>query len=103
MDNPVPPPPAAAPPPPVRGDFLQTGSRPPVPVRTPLYMRRPALWRRGAAVLVALLLLGLVAWWLDGPQALAIWALFSLFVVLWPNWPPPTPAEERAQAWPFEP
>jgi hypothetical protein len=67
------------------------------------YGRRPELWRRLAAVAVAIILLGLIATWLDAPRALLVWMLLSLFVVLWPNWPPPTPGEERARAWPFEP
>ena len=85
-------------PPPGRPD-----SRPLPPVRTPLYARLPAAGRRVAAVLVGLLLLGCASWWLDGLRAVVIWVLFSLFVVLWPNWPPRTAGEERAQAWPFEP
>jgi type VI protein secretion system component VasF len=85
-------------PPPGRPD-----SRPVPPVRTPLYARLPTVGRRVAAVIVGLLLLGCASWWLDGLRAVAIWVLFSLFVVLWPNWPPRTAGEERAQAWPFEP
>ena len=85
-------------PPPGRPD-----SRSLPPVRTPLYARLPAVGRRVAAVIVGLLLLGCASWWLDGLRAVAIWVLFSLFVVLWPNWPPRTAGEERAQAWPFEP
>jgi len=77
--------------------------RPAVPIRTPLYARLPAPWRRYAAVAVGLILLALVGLWLDLGRALAIWALFSAFVLLWPNWPPRTAGEERAQAWPFEP
>jgi hypothetical protein len=78
-------------------------SRPAVPVRTPLYSRLPAPWRRYAAVGVGLILLVLVGLWLDLLHAVIIWALFSVFVLLWPNWPPRTAGEERAQAWPFEP
>ncbi len=68
-----------------------------------LYARKPAAWRRGTAVVVGLVLLALAGYWLDLPRALAIWVLFSLFVLLWPNFPPTTVGEERAQAWPFEP
>ncbi|HEY7062965.1 MAG TPA: hypothetical protein VII06_15920 [Chloroflexota bacterium] len=78
-------------------------SHPAVPVRTPLYSRLPALWRRTAAVVVGLALLLLASLWLDLGRALVIWLLFSAFVVLWPNWPPRTAGEERASAWPFEP
>jgi hypothetical protein len=74
-----------------------------LPVRTPLYARLPALWRRYAAVVAGLLLLTLAGLWLDLLHAIVIWALFSVFVLLWPNWPPRTAGEERAQAWPFEP
>ena len=86
-----------------RGDPPGADPRPTMPVRAPLYVRRPSLWRRAAAIAVALLLLGLVSLWLELRQALVLWALFTLFVLLWPNWPAPTPAEERTQAWPFEP
>ena len=71
--------------------------------RASLYGRRPPLWRRIAAVAVGLILLGLTSWWLDLGRALAVWVLFSLFLALWPDWPPATAAEERVQAWPFEP
>ncbi len=81
----------------------QPDLRPLPPVRTPLYARLPAIWRRAAAIVVGLLLLACASWWLEAPRALAIWLLFSVFVVLWPNWPPRTAGEERAQAWPFEP
>ncbi|HLH22723.1 MAG TPA: hypothetical protein VK066_09380 [Chloroflexota bacterium] len=77
--------------------------RPAVPVRTPLYARLPAPWRRYVAVIVGLLLLALAGLWLDLFHALVIWALFSVFVLLWPNWPPRTAGEERAHAWPYEP
>jgi hypothetical protein len=73
------------------------------PVRTPLYARLPPIWRRAAAVVLGLLLLGCASWWLDGVRAVVIWVLFSAFVLIWPNWPPRTAGEERAQAWPFEP
>lgn len=89
------PPPDGAPPPDMRV--------PGVPLRTPLYVRGPSRLRRIAAVLVGVALLALAAWWVDSlVAALVLWVLFSLFVLLWPNWPPLTAAEERAQAWPFE-
>jgi len=78
-------------------------ARPSLSTRAPLYVRGPSLGRRVAAVVAALLLLGFTAWWLEWQQALVVWVLFSAFVLLWPSWPPPTVAEERAQAWPFEP
>jgi hypothetical protein len=74
-----------------------------VSARGPLYARKPAAWRRVAAVIVGLALLAAAAYWLDLSHAAVIWALFSLFVLLWPNFPPTTTGEERAQAWPFEP
>ena len=77
-------------------------SRPAVPVRTPLYARLPTPARRYAAVALALVLLALAGLWLDLGHAIVVWALFSGFVLLWPNWPPRTAGEERAQAWPFE-
>jgi hypothetical protein len=77
--------------------------RPLQTTRTPLYVRGPSLGRRVAAVAAGLLLLGFTAWWLEWQQAVVVWLLFSAFVLLWPNWPPMTAAEERAQAWPFEP
>jgi hypothetical protein len=77
--------------------------RPAVPVRTPLYARLPGVVRRAAAVVLGLVLLALVAAWLDLARALIVWLLFSAFVLLWPNWPPRTAGEERAQSWPFEP
>ena len=82
---------------------VRSGPRLDAPARPSLYARRPSGVQRVAAVVMALLLLALAAWWLDWQQALIIWLLFSLFVVLWPNFPPATAAEERAQAWPFEP
>src|SRR5262249_58131223 len=74
-----------------------------VGARGPIYARKPPAWRRWAAVIVGLALLGASAYWLDLTHAAVIWALFSLFVLLWPNFPPTTTGEERAQAWPFEP
>jgi hypothetical protein len=68
-----------------------------------MYPRQPAPWRGIVAIVVALVLLGLVSAWLDWREALIVWLLFSIFVVLWPNWPPLTAAEERVRAWPFEP
>ncbi|HZS02559.1 MAG TPA: hypothetical protein VFE37_27845 [Chloroflexota bacterium] len=68
-----------------------------------LYARKPATWRRAAALVVGLVLLALAAYWLELVQALVLWVLFSVFVLLWPNFPPTTSGEERAQAWPFEP
>jgi hypothetical protein len=81
-----------------RGDPRQA-----VGARGPLYARKPPAWRRGAAVIVGLALLALAGYWLELSHAVVIWALFSLFVLLWPNFPPTTTGEERAQAWPFEP
>jgi hypothetical protein len=74
-----------------------------VPLRASLYARRPPRWRAVVAIVVGLLLLALATWQVGLLEALAIWVLFSAFVLLWPSWPPPTVGEERAQAWPFEP
>ncbi|HLI26944.1 MAG TPA: hypothetical protein VKZ60_07745 [Chloroflexota bacterium] len=74
----------------------------PQATRPPLYARQPPVWRRTAAVVVGLLCLVVAAYWLDWPQALALWVLFSAFVLLWPAYPPLTSGEERARAWPFD-
>jgi hypothetical protein len=88
---------------PPRGMPPRSDPRGSVSGRGLLYARKPATWRRVAAVVVGLLLLALTAYWLELMQALVLWVLFSVFVVLWPNFPPTTSGEERAQAWPFEP
>jgi hypothetical protein len=80
------------------------GASPPRPqaMRPALYARQPPIWRRTAAIVVGLLCLAAAAYWLDWAQALALWVLFSAFVLLWPAFPPLTTGEERARAWPFE-
>src|SRR5215204_2962366 len=61
----------------------------------------PGMRRRGGVrSSIGVVCMALVALWLDWSRALAVWVLFSLFVVAWPVHPSLTPAEERARAWP---
>ena len=92
---------SGAPPSPSYGTSEGLPAMRPQATRPALYARQPPVWRRTAAVVVGLIALALAAYWLDWPQALALWVLFSAFVLLWPAYPPLTTGEERVRAWPF--
>jgi hypothetical protein len=73
------------------------------PVGTAQSVRLPSLARRAAAVVVGVLIMAVVASWVDFERAILVWLLFAIFLFLWPNWPPRTAGEQRAEAWPFLP